>query len=226
MITFSNFISKETSNVITMPSGLSRENFVFGGWYESKDCSGKLFEFNIMPDRDVTLYAKWLEEYGVIWILDGGSLPVGETNPIKYTIEDTFIYSETAGDNELLITEPTKGGYNFAGWYVNSEFELWSKIDDINDLKGKDITLYAKWNTISYTITYDLDGGTNDEINPVSYNVETATITLEDATKDGYIFAGWWTADGTDDDWGAQVTGIATGSTGNKSLYAKWTAVP
>ena len=44
----------------------------------------------------------------------------------------------------------------------------------------------------SYTITYELDGGTNAPENPAGYNVETGTITLKDPAKAGYTFAGWY----------------------------------
>ena len=71
----------------------------------------------------------------------------------------------------------------------------------------------------SYPITYVLDGGTNAEENPASYNVETETITLKDPVKTGYTFAGWYSADNS------PVTKIPQGSTGDITLYAKWIKV-
>ena len=68
----------------------------------------------------------------------------------------------------------------------------------------------------SYTITYELNGGTNAPENPAGYNVETETITLKDPVKTGYTFAGWYTAGNS------PVTKIKNGSTGNITLYAKW----
>ena len=75
----------------------------------------------------------------------------------------------------------------------------------------------------SYTITYELDGGTNAPENPVSYNVETETITLKDPAKPGYTFAGWYMAE---DFTGNAVTEIVPGTTGNITLYAKWEQIP
>ncbi len=43
-----------------------------------------------------------------------------------------------------------------------------------------------------YTITYHLNDGTNDSDNPRNYTVETETITLKDASKANYTFAGWY----------------------------------
>ena len=69
-----------------------------------------------------------------------------------------------------------------------------------------------------YTITYELNGGTNVPENPAGYNVETGTITLKAPTKDKYDFKGWY----KDGEFTTQVTEITQGSTGNITLYAKW----
>ena len=68
-----------------------------------------------------------------------------------------------------------------------------------------------------YTITYNLDGGTNHANNPSSY-IEGTTFTFLDATKNGYSFAGWFDADNK------QVNEITASTTGNLSLTAHWTA--
>jgi uncharacterized repeat protein (TIGR02543 family) len=77
--------------------------------------------------------------------------------------------------------------------------------------------LWAKWTPISYSISYVLNGGTNNAGNPTSYTIESATITFLNATRTGYTFNGWYTTSA----FTTQVTQIATGSTGNRTLYAK-----
>ena len=71
----------------------------------------------------------------------------------------------------------------------------------------------------SYTITYELDGGTNAPENPAGYNVETETITLKAPTKDGFAFTGWFESP---DFSTTEVKEITQGSTGDKTLYARW----
>ena len=73
--------------------------------------------------------------------------------------------------------------------------------------------------TITYTITYDLDGGILATANPATYTVESSSITLNNPTKTGCTFMGW-----TGTDLGAATTSvtIATGSTGNRSYTATW----
>ena len=76
----------------------------------------------------------------------------------------------------------------------------------------------SKGNAVDFTISYTLDGGTNDANNPSDYTVETATITLANASKTGRTFKGWYSEAAFTN----QVTEIATGSIGDISLYAKY----
>jgi uncharacterized repeat protein (TIGR02543 family) len=63
-----------------------------------------------------------------------------------------------------------------------------------------------------------MGSGANNEVNPVSYNVETPTIKLRPPTKKGYNFDGWY----YDADFVNAATQITEGSTGKVKLYAKW----
>ena len=122
----------------------------------------------------------------------------------------------------ITLKDPVKTGYTFAGWYKAEDF-TGGAVTKIAQGSTGNITLYAKWELVNYTITYKLNGGTNAPENPASYNVETETITLKDPVKPGYTFAGWYR---TEDFTGGAVTKIAQGSTGNITLYAKWEQIP
>ena len=80
------------------------------------------------------------------------------------------------------------------------------------------MSVYAKWAPVTYENTYHLDGGVNGD------NVETYTVvdsvTLEPASKEGYLFAGWYL---TSDFSGEAVVSL-TGLTGDLNLYARFTA--
>ena len=80
-----------------------------------------------------------------------------------------------------------------------------------------DITLVAKWGPITYTISYDLQGGA--ATNKTEYNAETETFTLENPTKTGYTFIGW---SGTDIDEMSMEATIEKGSFGDRSYTANW----
>ncbi len=69
-----------------------------------------------------------------------------------------------------------------------------------------------------YTITYNLDGGTNHAENPEKFTAHTDTITLKDANKTGYAFKGWY----SDAEFNTQVKQIEKGTRENITLYAKF----
>ena len=72
----------------------------------------------------------------------------------------------------------------------------------------------------TYTISYELGGGENHIDNPDSYKETTKTFTLEEPTRYGYTFKGWY----LDKDYQNRITEIKRGSSGNLTLYAKWAA--
>ncbi len=129
-------------------------------------------------------------------------------------VVDNALYEEVQAEEweEGSITDPSKVGYDFEGWFVDNTLENeWDL--DTGSLSG-DTTLYAKWEAITYSITYVLDGGTNSASNPSSYTIESEAITLQAPTKEGYTFTGWTEGDT-----------IAAGSTGNKTFTANWEIV-
>ena len=88
---------------------------------------------------------------------------------------------------------------------------------------GGDITLYAKWVGISYTITYDGNTSTSGATTAGSYTTggTAYTIAANGFAKAGYTFAGWNTlANGTGT---AYTAGVSTYSTSAAlTLYAQW----
>lgn len=116
-------------------------------------------------------------------------------------------------DSNYTLPTPTKDYYTFAGWYDGS-----TKYDNNTWKKAANVTLTAKWTPISYSITYNLNGGTNSSQNTNSFTVESSKITLKDATKKGYTFKGWYSDSGLT----SKVTEIGSGSHSNVTLYAKW----
>ena len=79
-------------------------------------------------------------------------------------------------------------------------------------------TIVAKFSPISYTISYNLDGGTVSG-NPTTYTVESNAITLNNPTKDGYTFTGWTGSNGTTP---STTVTIPKGSTGDRTYTANW----
>ena len=84
------------------------------------------------------------------------------------------------------------------------------------------MVLYAKWEVADYTISYEMNGGTNAAGNPTTYNINSDDIVLATPTKEGASFDGWF-YNYENGVFSNRATQISKGSSGNKTLYAKWT---
>ena len=177
--------------------------------YTATNAGGALtfhFESNDMYDAagwEATLSLVNID-YTITYKLNEGTNDAA--NPATYTVE-----TET-----ITLADASRDGYIFDGWYSDAEFT--NEVTEITVGSTGNKELYAKF-LETYTITYKLNGGTNDDNNPATYTVETETITLADASKDGFTFAGWY----SDAEFTNEVTEITVGSTGNVELWAKWT---
>lgn len=182
------------------PINLSRKGYKFLGWYND-DVKWNFEEDTVTEDME--LKATWTAiNYIVKYNLNGGSDP---GNPKNYNIE-----SDT-----INLMSPTRMGYIFGGWYRNQNYT--SEIQKIVSGSTGDILLYAKWEPIKYSINYNLYGGTG-AVNPTAYTIETETFSLKSPSRKGYSFAGWY----SDSSYRQKVDMISKGTTGNKTLYAKW----
>ena len=192
-------ITQDYGSAITAPAAPTREGYTFTGWDKTIPAT--------MPAGDMTITAQWtVNQYTITYDLDGGT---AEGNPDTYTVEtDAF-----------TLKNPTRPGYTFTGWSgtgLTGEDNLTVTIP-----KGStgNRSYIAHWSLNTYSITYDLNGGTASG-NPTSYTVESATITLNQPTKTGYTFTGWSGTDLTGED-NLTVT-IPAGSTGDRSYTAHW----
>ena len=125
-------------------------------------------------------------------------------------------FADLVGQESIAVPAYEGGveGYTFEGYYFDAEHT--QKVPD-NYVATSSITLYPYFKLVTYTITYHLDGGVNNENNPTEYNAEQK-ITLLDASKEGYAFAGWYRTAKFEN----KVTILVEGTHGNIDLYAKF----
>lgn len=186
---------------ITLPSSPSKEYYTFDGWYN--DLLTK-FEDNSLVASDIVLNAKFTP---IPFTITYNNL-LGGTNPNRqtYTIEDSF---------ELLAVSG-RTGYAFDGWYTSSSFDTEEKTEISQGTTG-DITLYADWKLVTYTITY-LDTYGMENSNPATYTIESGRIAMQPlrsvADKE---FLGWYIEGGV-----LSFAAISSGDTGDLTLYARW----
>jgi uncharacterized repeat protein (TIGR02543 family) len=203
-------------------NGYSKTGYTFKYWSERSDGSGKQYGDGetvinlISSGNEVTLYAQWgTNVYKVSY--DGNGNTGGSTEA------STHIYYS---DWLLAPNGYTRTGYTFADWNTEADGngDAYADEESIRDLIAAGsggLSLYARWELIRYTITYNgLEGAANGNLG--EYTIESVAITLAALSREGYTFGGWY----SDADFGGEaVTSIAAGSTGNKVFWAKWTAV-
>ncbi len=150
---------------------------------------------------DITLIAQWkLTNYSLNYELNGGT--VATENPKSYTINDL--------ENPIVLNPAEKAGYTFLGWYNGEE-----EVKQITKENVGNMNLVAKFEVITYNITYKLGDGKNAESNPATYTVEELPITLSDPSKENNEFLGWFKGE-------EQVETIEKGTTGDLEIVASW----
>ena len=116
---------------------------------------------------------------------------------------------------------PTKEGHSLDGWYYDNNGTETKWNFDTDTVKCT-MTLKAKWELSTYSVTLQTDGGTiasGKEVTGYTYGTGAVLPTADDITREGYRFDGWY-ADSSFS--GSPVTEITGTDTGDKVFYAKW----
>ena len=141
-----------------------------------------------------------------------GAMKINELNR-TYNVED-----------EISLPVYEKAGYNFVGWYDNSNL-FGSPITNIEKGRTGALNLYGKWSEeiieYVYNINYELNGGHFPGAYPTQYSMNEETL-LPVPVRSGYQFAGWYN---NSELTGDAITKITIGSVFDKTFYAKWTAI-
>ena len=141
---------------------------------------------------------------------------------IDKQIRGTLVASPTsdiAGETITLTVTPEAG---YEASFVKYDGMEATKVDNTRysfTMPNDDVYVSVLCIPITYFITYYSNDGSL-ETGHNTYTVESETITLDEPTRTGYTFAGWYDNEGLA---GTAVTTIAKGSTGDKKFWAKWT---
>lgn len=117
---------------------------------------------------------------------------------------------------------PTKEGHSLEGWYYDNNGTETKWNFDTDTVKCT-MTLKAKWELSTYSVTLQTDGGTiasGKEVTGYTYGTGAVLPTANDITREEYRFDGWY-ADSSFSS--SPITEIFATETGNKTFYAKWT---
>jgi len=176
---------------------------VFTGWYNSSGNYVGTIGSNYTVNSNITLYAHWDEDPSAVsmcritYDANGGTA--------------TKSSEDVECGSSVTLPSATRGSYGFNGWYTSSSggsriggAGTSYKVDD-------DITVYAQWNSNTYTVYYNANGDTG------TVNSTTCTVgvpcTLRENTftmANYHNIKGWKTSSGTKYSGGASVTNLAS----------------
>lgn len=176
----------------------------------------------VNSEESHTLHAAWTKRVKITLDAMGGELPEGtETFTVKAfygNVGDTYQEGETYDS----LPTPEREGYEFDGWHLTKGAD--SRVSaDTRVNNSKDHSLYAHWSKIipKAKITLDPTGGTLPESEPAERMlvVGEAYGDLPEATREEYIFTGWYTqAEG-----GNRILASAlVTDTADQTLFAQW----
>ncbi|MFI2132510.1 InlB B-repeat-containing protein [Lysinibacillus fusiformis] len=180
----------------------TKAGYTFEGWYTDAGYT-QTYDFNSVITEATTIYAKWnVQMHTVSFEVDGGSAVSNQS---------------VAHGGKAMMPEidPTKAGYTFGGWYKDAGR---TQAYDFNSVITKATTIYAKWNAQMYTVSFEVDGGSEIANQSVVYGGK-ATMPEIEPTKAGYTFGGWYTDVGRTQAY--DFTSVITEAT---TIYAKWKA--
>ena len=192
----------------TLPS-VSRDGYDFAGWFTQASGGVQITETTeVTKTGEEILYAHWAaKEYTVTFQPQGGTTPKPATKKVTY------------GDTYGTLASTTRAGYDFRGWFSDSSCSDAQVLSSTRVGTAWDHDLFAGWTAKTYWVNLQPTGGS---VYPSSIQVmyDSTYASLADATRTGYTFVGWFTAqDGGDQVRKDDRVQITT----EQTLYAHWT---
>ncbi len=221
-------------------NSFSRTHYVFLGWNESADGTGKAYTAEeaiaLTPaDSTKTLYAQWQEDpkysYSLSYNANFGTNPAVVDD--EQNIVDTYADTYAIEVNKNMFR---RANYTFIGWNTEADGSGTAySAEDVVALTAADNAevLYAQWleNTkYDYALSYNANFGTDpatadDEQNIAGIYDEAYAIEVNKNmfTRENYTFIGWNTqADGKGTAYAAGSTVALTAADNAEVLYAQW----
>ena len=179
----------------------SRPGYTFLGW--STSAAASVADLSYTVSGDDTLYAVWEENSYTLTYLSNDGKSETVTHEYGYLAKDA-----------LSFTNPwVRPGFNFLGWSTNPS----AKSPDSTYSVTSNDSLYAVWEAIQYSITYESNDGLNNQIvNSMAHEDSTALTFISGWSRVGFTFLGWSTTPDASTPLESYVV------EGNDSLYAVW----
>ena len=192
-------------NTVDEPTAVPEyTGYRFDGWYWYPNPSSfVLYDFTSAVTSDLDLYAHWTEWRYVTFVLNNGE-------------QDIVIH---VGNGEYITdipADPTKEGYDFAGWYGDSEFK--NKWDSFNVPIEGNFPVYAKWTPQTHTADFSIVDDTENTVASQQLEYPAQLTRPDDPVREGYYLDGWY----SDEDCTQPFEDFDKPLPQDVHLYAKW----
>lgn len=197
----------------TLPTP-TRDGYTFEGWFTEKENGTKVEAGNTVTNIAAhTLYAHWT---GSSVTVNLDAMGGAAQTPLSVEMGKPYgpLPTPAAG------TDDKHKGQTFAGWFTGPYGGLPVTDTTLVD-NAAEHTLYARWGSNAFTITFDPNGGT---VSPTTksyiYNSLSATYytDMPTPTLANYEFDGWYDAKTG----GQQITAETLVTPENRTFYAHW----
>jgi uncharacterized repeat protein (TIGR02543 family) len=200
----SNVPSQAVNNgdTIRTPTAPNRTSYTFSGWYKDVKLTTPWSFHSDTVTGNITLYAKW----------------TGIPRTVSFISNSVTIEQQTVpnGSAATKPADPAREGYRFVGWY--KEASLINEWNFDADVVTSSWILYAKWVTITYTVTFESNGGSAVARQTVVAKRKAAQPA--NPVRSGHTFDGWYKESALTNTWNFASDTV----TSNLMLYARWTA--
>lgn len=201
-----------SGTIITAPTPTaSNSNYTFLYWRDTTNAFTFLYTLTAGQswtiNSNITFFSWWqAKTYTVTYNYNGGT-----GTPASASVQ--YPGSVT------LPTPDSRTGYTFNGWYTASSGGSFVGNAGSSYSPTANITLYAQWSLITYTITWNANGGS---VSPTSNSgTYGQSVTAPTPTRSGYTFLYW--RDTAAGDYTYQVNAGSNWTIiGNQTFYARW----
>ena len=183
-----NVVSVPFDSSITLTANtFTRSGHTFNGWSSAADGSGTQYTNSqtgvFLVSSNTNFFAKWVSNVTVTFNAnDGSGSPATTTQGIGTGIATA-----------LTANSFTRAGYTFGGWTANSDGSGTAYTNSQSVTFNSNTQIFAKWNPISYTVTYNLNSGTGTAptqgTRTIGQTFKVAAAT--GITRTGHSFGGW-----------------------------------
>jgi uncharacterized repeat protein (TIGR02543 family) len=195
-------VTGSVGELITLPTNqfTRSDNYGFLYWTIEENTNSMYYEDeSVLIDPSIlnypvfnyisfNVYSVWSNNYKTIsFDSNKGS---GTMKSINVEVNDS---DGTLKANVIKSNQFTRKGYTFVGWNTSSEGDGDSYKEQGTIKTDKDVTLYAQWEAITHTITFNSNYDNTQKTQIVNDNEED-TLNKDVFVREGYTFKEWNTA--------------------------------